>query len=65
MRILFFADSLQTGGKERRLLELIQYLTQQTGYEIALVLTEDEIHYKYVYELIGLGRISVRAKQTK
>lgn len=51
MKILFFAESLQTGGKERRLLELIQYLTQQTNYEIALVLTENEIHYKYVFNL--------------
>ena len=46
MKILFFAESLQAGGKERRLLELIDYLIQQADYEIALVLTEDEIHYK-------------------
>lgn len=51
MKILFFAESLQTGGKERRLLELIEYLTLQSNYEIALVLTEDEIHYRYVYDL--------------
>src|ERR1039457_839464 len=51
MRILFFTESLQTGGKERRLLELIQYLSLQGDYEIALVLTEDVIHYKYAYEL--------------
>lgn len=51
MRILFFAESLQTGGKERRLLELIRYLTQQTDHEVALVLTEDEIHYKNIHEL--------------
>lgn len=51
MKILFFAESLQTGGKERRLLELIEYLTQHTIYEIALVLTEEEIHYKHVSDL--------------
>lgn len=51
MRILFFLESLQCGGKERRALELMQYLTKLPGYEIALVLTEDEIYYKQVYDL--------------
>lgn len=51
MKILFFIDTLTNGGKERRLLELIQYLKQHTSYEIALVLTEDLIYYEYVYEL--------------
>ena len=51
MKILFFLESLQCGGKERRALELMQYLTNLPGYEIALVLTEDEIYYKEVYDL--------------
>ncbi len=51
MRILFFLESLQCGGRERRSLELIQYLKQQTDYEIELVLTEEEIYYEEVYEL--------------
>ncbi len=49
MKILFFIESLDCGGKERRLLELIQYLKQHTDYEILLVLSDDKIHYKYVY----------------
>jgi glycosyltransferase involved in cell wall biosynthesis len=51
MRILLFTDTLGSGGKERRLLELIRYLKQQTCHEVALVLTEKEIYYEYVYEL--------------
>ena len=51
MRILFFIESLRCGGKERRLLELIQYLGQNTDYKLLLVLTEDELHYKFVYDL--------------
>ncbi len=51
MRILFFTESLRSGGKERRLLELIRYLNGKPGYELMLVLTEDEIHYKYAYDL--------------
>lgn len=51
MRILLFTDTLGYGGKERRLLELIKYLKQNTDYTIALVLTENEIYYEYVHEL--------------
>src|ERR1035437_4881143 len=51
MKILFFAESLVAGGQERRLLELIKYLKQQTDHEIALIITEDEIYYEYVHEL--------------
>lgn len=51
MRIIFFIESLRSGGKERRLLELIQYLGQNTDHEMLLVLTDDEIHYKHVYDL--------------
>jgi glycosyltransferase involved in cell wall biosynthesis len=51
MRILFFIESLRCGGKERRLLELIQYLKENTGYEMILVLTENKIQYPHIYEL--------------
>jgi hypothetical protein len=50
MRILFFTESLRSGGKERRLLELIRYLNGKPGYELLLVLTEEEIHYKYAHD---------------
>jgi glycosyltransferase involved in cell wall biosynthesis len=51
MKILFFAESLTSGGKERRILELISYLTHHTEHEVTLVLTEHEIYYTAVYDL--------------
>lgn len=51
MKILFFIESLRSGGKERRLVELLIYLKQNTNYELRLVLTENEIHYSYVHSL--------------
>ena len=60
MRILFFIESLRSGGKERRLLELIRYLSGKSGYELMLVLTEDEIHYSYATDLITDIRIIKR-----
>lgn len=51
MRIIFFIESLRSGGKERRLLELLHYLGKHTDYEMILAIIEDEIHYKYVTNL--------------
>lgn len=51
MKILFFIEALGFGGKERRLMELIHYLRQNTDYEMAIVLTEDRIHYNQIYDL--------------
>lgn len=51
MKILFFIESLQSGGKERRAVELITYLKERsTGYEMELVLTEAEIHFEEIYK---------------
>jgi glycosyltransferase involved in cell wall biosynthesis len=60
MRILFFIESLRSGGKERRLLELIHYLGQDADNEMLLVITEDEIHYKHVYDLPVIIRVIKR-----
>jgi glycosyltransferase involved in cell wall biosynthesis len=51
MKIIIFTESLTCGGKERRVLELIQYLKQNTDHDISLVITESYIHYDYAYEL--------------
>lgn len=51
MRILFFIESLCSGGKERRLVELLFYIKHNTNFQISLVLTEDAIHYSYVTDL--------------
>jgi glycosyltransferase involved in cell wall biosynthesis len=64
MRILFFTDTLGFGGKERRLLELIKYLKQNTNHTLALVLTENEIYYEYVHE-IGIPIKTIERKFSK
>ncbi len=51
MRILFITDSLVTGGKERRLTELLKVLTLSSTTEIQLVLMNHDIHYKEVLDL--------------
>lgn len=51
MKILFFTESLICGGKERRMIELIQYLKLNSDHEISLVLMEKVIQYEYFYDL--------------
>ncbi|HTM92090.1 MAG TPA: glycosyltransferase family 4 protein [Flavisolibacter sp.] len=50
-RILIFIGSLRSGGKERRLIELLTYLKEKTCCEILLVMTKNEIHYQNFYQL--------------
>lgn len=64
MKILFFTETLFFGGKERRMLELIYYLKKNTEHTVILALTEEEIHYDYVYEL-DIPIIIVKRKWTK
>lgn len=64
MKILFFTETLYFGGKERRLLELIYFLKKTTDHEIVLALTEDQIHYDYVYEL-DIPIVIIKRKWTK
>lgn len=45
MKILFFIGSLQAGGKERRLVELLSYLNNKGIYDILLVLANGTIDY--------------------
>lgn len=51
MRILFFIETLRSGGRERRAVELMKALGD-SGFEIELVLTEDEIHYKEIHKKV-------------
>lgn len=51
MKILFITDSLVSGGKERRLTELLKVLALKPNTEIQLVLMNREIHYKEVLDL--------------
>jgi glycosyltransferase involved in cell wall biosynthesis len=52
MKILMVIDSLDKGGKERRMLELIKGLKKQGNqFDIYLLSLTDRIEYKYVYDL--------------
>jgi glycosyltransferase involved in cell wall biosynthesis len=63
MKILFFIDSLRSGGKERRLTELMKVLVQQENIEFELVVMSEELHYK---EILNLGiKIHYLIRKTK
>lgn len=50
MTILFVADNIGCGGKERRMIELIKSLCFDPSYKIILIyLTHMEVVYKYIY----------------
>lgn len=50
-KILFFLESFNAGGKERRAVELLHYLKRNTDFEIQIAITEEEIHYKDLLDL--------------
>lgn len=50
MKILFFIESLHSGGKERRLVELIKGFNQYPEIECELILTKKDIHYKEIFD---------------
>jgi len=52
MKILFFIGTLNTGGKERRLIELLSYLKSNTDYSLMLVLRRDQIEYAAFNKLL-------------
>ncbi|MCK5506316.1 MAG: glycosyltransferase, partial [Thermodesulfovibrionia bacterium] len=51
MKILFFIESLRSGGKERRLVELLKGLSKYENISMDLVLTRREIHYTDIFNL--------------
>ena len=51
MKILLLIDSLVSGGRERRLIELIKGLRNYPDVQLKLVVFSDKIHYKEIYEL--------------
>ncbi len=50
MKILFYIESLRSGGKERRLVELIKGLKKYPDIEMELVLTREDIHYTDIFD---------------
>lgn len=51
MRILFINDNLGTGGKERRIIELLKGIVNNPNMEVGLVLIDDRVDYKYIFDL--------------
>ncbi|MFH6603644.1 glycosyltransferase [Maribacter algicola] len=50
MKILYLIDSLVSGGRERRLVELIKGFDQYPGVSLKLVVFSDKIHYNEIYD---------------
>jgi len=48
MKILFIINSLRSGGKERRLISLVEGLLNYDDVEIQMVILSKEIHYKSI-----------------
>lgn len=51
MKILFFIDSLTSGGKERRLSQLLKGVSLNPDIEFKLAIMSTDIHYKEVLNL--------------
>lgn len=51
MKILFIIDKMTSGGKERRLTELMKQLSICKGIEFELAVMSMDIHYKEVFNL--------------
>jgi glycosyltransferase involved in cell wall biosynthesis len=51
MKILFFIDNLMSGGKERRFVELLKGLKAFPSIEFEIVIMNEDVHYKEVFEL--------------
>jgi glycosyltransferase involved in cell wall biosynthesis len=51
IRVIFFVGGIFSGGKERRLLELLCYLKKNDEYEMLLITTSSEVHYDKFLEL--------------
>ncbi len=51
MRILFFIDNLISGGKERRFVELLKGLKPFPSIEFEIVVMNEDIRYKEVFDL--------------
>jgi glycosyltransferase involved in cell wall biosynthesis len=58
IRLLFFIGSLKSGGKERRLIELLSYLKNLGLFDLKLILTYNQVEYETFNE-IGINYISL------
>ena len=64
MKILFFIDTLESGGRERRLTELLKALKSKKNIQFELVVMSKSIHYTEVLDLkIPIHYIVRKAKK--
>lgn len=61
MKILFFIGSLRSGGKERRLVELLTYLSDKKEYELLVLMAYNEIAYPQ-FKNLGINYIILDKK---
>lgn len=64
-KILYFIESLRSGGKERRFIELLHYLSRNSQFQLMVILTCDEIHYSYFIDLKIPYKVIERKKGLK
>lgn len=64
-KILFFIESLRSGGKERRFIELLHHLKSNTDFELLVILTSSEIHYQYFFDLNIPFKVLIRRNGLK
>jgi glycosyltransferase involved in cell wall biosynthesis len=58
LKILFVIDTLGSGGKERRLVELLKALRRNEAISTELVIMSNDIHYREIFDLgINIHRI--------
>lgn len=64
MRVLFIIDCLPSGGKERRLTELMKMLKLRQELKFELVVMNNDIHYKEIFDLdINIHYLIRKAKK--
>ena len=51
MKVLFVIDTLASGGKERRLTELLKALSRRSDIDFQLVVMSNDIHFTEIYDL--------------
>jgi glycosyltransferase involved in cell wall biosynthesis len=62
LKIAFFIGSLVSGGKERRFVELLTYLTKECRYKILVITTSPEMHFPQ-FEKLEIDVHQIRKKE--
>lgn len=52
MKILYIIESLGSGGKERRLIELIKGFSRYENNDIEIIILSKTVHYQEIYDLV-------------